>query len=329
VPGNEAVKGLLIVLLVASGQVFAQDSAREWLDEMSSALQTLDYDGTFVYMHDDKLEAMRIIHRMDAGGQRERLVSLTGSAREVLRDDKAVTCIMPDNKSVMIGQSRPRQPFPVVPKDLDSVSPYYALEDAGDDRMAGYNARVIAITPRDAYRYGYRFWIDKNTRMLLKSDLTGVDGKSIEQVMFTRLAVGTDIPADDLQPSLSGDGYVWHRQEDIRKSAASNTPAESGWTVRKLPGGFRQTNFQRKRMREGRGDADHMVYSDGLATVSVYVEQPPAERPGFIGLSGMGAVNVYRVMLDGNQVTVVGEVPAATVEMIANSVVRSGEQAHD
>ena len=100
---------------------------------------------------------------------------------------------MPDNKSVMVGQSRPRQPFPVVPKDLDSASPYYNLEDAGDDRMTGLSARVIAITPRDDFRYGYRFWIDKNTRMLLKSDLTGVDGKPIEQVMFTRLVIGPTV----------------------------------------------------------------------------------------------------------------------------------------
>jgi len=323
------VKGLLIVLLAASGQVFAGDSARDWLDEMSSALQTLDYDGTFVYLHDDKLETMRIIHRMDAGGQRERLVSLTGSAREVLRDDKSVTCIMPDNRSVMIGQSRPRQPFPVVPRDLDSVSPYYALEDVGDDRMAGYSARVIAITPRDAFRYGYRFWIDKDTRMLLKSDLTGVDGKPIEQVMFTRLVIGPDIPIDDLQPSLTGDGYAWHRQEDIRNSPSGSPAGEPGWTVGRLPGGFRLTSFQHKRMREGRGDAEHMVYTDGLATVSVYVEQSPAERPGFIGLSSMGAMNAYRVMHDDSQVTVVGEVPATTVEMIANSVARNADAAND
>ena len=124
---------LLIVLLAASGQAFAQQTARQWLDGMSDALRTLDYDGTFVYFHDGKLEAMRIIRRMDKGGQRERLVSLTGSAREVLRDDKAVTCIMSDNKSVMVGQSRPLQPFPMVPRDLDNVSPYYLLEDIGED----------------------------------------------------------------------------------------------------------------------------------------------------------------------------------------------------
>ena len=129
------MKWLLLALLVVTGTVSLQaafaagdtppQSARQWLDSMSSALQVLDYDGTFVYLHDGKLEAMRIVHQAGAGGEKERLMSLTGSAREVLRDDKVVTCIMPDNKSVMVGQSRPRQPFPDVPEDLDSLSPYY------------------------------------------------------------------------------------------------------------------------------------------------------------------------------------------------------------
>ena len=94
------MRWLAVVLLVTTGQVVAQESARQWLNEMSSAMQALDYDGTFVYLHDNKLETMRIIHQVTEGGEKERLVSLTGSPREVLRDDRVVTCIMPDSKSV-------------------------------------------------------------------------------------------------------------------------------------------------------------------------------------------------------------------------------------
>ncbi|MGD2055826.1 MAG: sigma-E factor regulatory protein RseB domain-containing protein, partial [Gammaproteobacteria bacterium] len=177
---------LLVLLLAATGPLYAQE-ARQWLDEMSGALQTLDYDGTFVYLHDGKLEAMRIIHQVDDEGEKERLISLTGSAREVVRDNETVTCIMSDSKSVMVGQSRPRQPFPVVPRDVDSLFAYYRIEALGADRIAGNMAQVIAITPRDAYRYGYRFWIDKDSKMLLKSDLNDANGRPIEQVMFTRM----------------------------------------------------------------------------------------------------------------------------------------------
>lgn len=315
------MKWLLLSLLAVSTQLLAEDTPRQWLDDMSGALESLNYDGTFVYLHDSKLETMRIIHRVDSGGLRERLVSLTGSAREVLRDDKAVTCIMPDNKSVMVGQSRPRQPFHVVPKDLDRLAANYTFEDVGADRMAGYTARVIAIKPRDALRYGYRFWIDRDSRMLLKSDLTAVDGTPIEQVMFTRLSIGSDIPAADLQPSLTGDGYTWRSQMNgVHQAASPESEGNPGWRVQQLPAGFSLDSFHHKRMREGQADAEHMVFSDGLATVSVYVEDAGSVRNPLVGHSGMGAMNAYGTKLDGHQVTVVGEVPEETVEMIARSL---------
>lgn len=316
------MRWVIAALLLASGPALARENAREWLDDMSGALTNLNYDGTFVYLHDGRMEAMRIIHRVDEAGQRERLVSLSGSAREVLRDDRTVTCILSDIRSVMVGQSRSSQPFPLLPEDIDSISRYYRLEDAGDDRMAGQPARVITITPRDAYRYGYRFWIDRDSAMLLKSELTGVDGQVIEQVMFTRLSIGTDIPEQELQPAMSGDGYEWTSQ----MSSGRQRPSLDGnpdWVVRDLPDGFAMTHYQRRPVRKGRGNAEHMVFSDGLATVSVYIEDAGKVAQPLTGLSGMGAMNAYGMETDGFQVTVVGEVPPATVEMIATSLARA------
>lgn len=319
---------LVFLLLAAAGPALVVADARQWLDEMSNALHTLDYDGTFVYLHGDRLEAMRIIHQHDKGGVRERLVSLTGSAREVVRDEKAVTCIMADSKSVMVGQSRPRQPFPVVPRDFEPLLRTYSLEDAGEDRMAGQMTRIITITPRDGYRYGYRYWIDHDTRMLLKSDLTDVNGKAIEQVMFTRLDIGHEIPADALKPSLTGDGYSWSRQQN-GKTNPKAAPGKPGWRVAELPAGFQLTNYQRKHIHQNADKAEHMVFSDGLATVSVYVEKMQPDADGFTGLSSKGAMNAYGSLVDGYQVTVVGEVPPATVQMMARSVVRAAQVSGD
>ena len=324
---SKAEKLLAAAALLMLGQaVLAQEPAnpknpRQWLDSMSSSMRTLDYDGTFVYYHDGKLEAMRIVHQSNAGGEKERLMSLTGSAREVLRDDKVVTCIMPDNKSVMVGQSRPRQPYPDVPADLDSLSPYYSLTDAGDDRVAGMMTRIIAITPRDRFRYGYRFWIDTRNHMLLRFELSDEEGNTIEQVMFTGLRVGEGITDVDLEPSLSGDGYNWFRQESSDGGVAVQAVTPQ-WGVGQLPVGFELTDNQRKRVRQGGEHAEHLVYSDGLATVSVYVEKLMDGTRSYTGLSNMGAMNAYGTVIDGHQVTVVGEVPAATVQSMAQSVVR-------
>jgi len=324
---NSGVKWLLLASLAVAGQVSlplaaaqddaTPDSARQWLDRMFRSLQSLDYDGTFVYYHDGKLEAMRILHQASAGGEKERLMSLTGSAREVLRDDKVVTCIMPDNKSVMVGQSRPRQPFPVVPEDLESLSPFYQLQDVGEDRVAGLMAKVIDISPRDEYRYGYRFWIDMTNFMLLKYELSAVDGTAIEQVMFTGLRVGERIPTASLEPSLTGEGYSWYRQEVGGEDPADTEAQQPGWSVKQLPAGFRMTDYQRRRLHQGGEHAEHMVFSDGLATVSVYVEKLPANSKAFTGLSNMGAMNAFGTVLDDYQITVVGEVPAATVQGMA------------
>ena len=323
------MKWLLLASLVVTGPVFMQaafatdgttpQSARQWLDSMSGALQALNYDGTFVYLHDNRLEAMRIVHQVSPGGEKERLIALTGSAREVLRDEKVVTCIMPDNKSVMVGQSRPRQPFPDVPEDLDSLSPYYQLRDAGEDRIAGLMTRVIDITPRDKYRYGYRFWIDATNFMLLKFELKDVDGTAIEQVMFTDLKVGERIDPATLEPSLTGEGYNWFRQENSTGDPAVN-PVRPEWTVTLLPAGFKMTDSQRRQVRQGGEHAEHMVFTDGLATVSVYVEKVMANETAFTGLSNRGAMNAFGSVLGDYQVTVVGEVPAATVQSVARSV---------
>jgi sigma-E factor negative regulatory protein RseB len=316
---NRRVHWLLTCLLAVSGQVFSQDDAQHWLNEMSTALQSLNYDGTFVYLHDGKLETMRIIHQTGEYGEMERLVSLTGSPREVLRDDRVVTCIMDDSKSVTVGQRRPRQPFPVVPEDLDSLSRYYQLQELGEDRMAGYASRVIAITPRDRFRYGYRFWIDASNYMLLKSDLTDVDGEAIEQVMFTHLNVSNTIPVAALQPSLTGDGYNWTRQ-GVDNHHPADRSGSPGWVVKRLPVGFELTDFQRKRMRNDGANVEHMVFSDGLATMSVYVEKLGADDEAFQGLSSMGAMNAFGAVVDDHQVTVIGEVPPATVQMVAASI---------
>jgi sigma-E factor negative regulatory protein RseB len=318
---------LLLLLVAAALPVHAEEQARQWLDGMSEALQNLDYDGTFVYLHDGKLEAMRIIHQRDGKEEKERLVSLTGSAREVIRDNQSVTCIMPDNKSVMVGRSRSRQLFPVVPRDLASIEKYYRFENIGEDRMTGVMARVVAITPRDNYRYGYRFWIAKDSKMLLKSDLNGAHGVPIEQVMFTELGVGKKISDAGMTASPGDDAPAWHHQ-DIG-GAVTAEPGESRWEVRQLPEGFRLTNYQRKRMRPGGEETEHLVYSDGLAIVSVYVEMASADDDPMKGLSRMGAMNAFGTTVDGHQVVVVGEVPAVTVEMMARSIASRRDAVHD
>ena len=146
-------------------------------------------------------------------------------------------------------------------------------------------------------------------------------------MIFTRLGVGKDVSVSAMQSPLAEQGKSWHHQ-DIGGTAAPVT-GEPRWAVQRLPDGFSLTNYQRKRMRPGSDGTEHLVYSDGLATVSIYVEMPSADDNSLKGLSSMGAMNAYGVQVDGHQVVAVGEVPAVTVEMMARSVTAREDQRHD
>ena len=320
---------LLFVTVLLAGTAAADQDAREWLREMSEATQELNYRGTFVYLHQGRMEAMRIIHRAAEGGEHERLVALTGEAREVIRDKQRVTCILPKSKSVMVGRSLPRKPFPAaLPRDLGDLADNYEFVVQGEDRMAGRSARIVVIRPRDHFRYGYRLWLDDDSRMLLKSELIDNDRRAVEQMMFTHIEFPAAISEAELQSSLHGEAYMRSGHEPPTEAQAS----ASDWTVAALPPGFALTHSNRHALSSPTGQpVEHLVFSDGLATVSVYIEPLPefvgeAADPSAaivpMGTSNMGAVNTLGLQRGGHQITVVGEVPRVTVERMGEAVRR-------
>lgn len=320
----------LLAALWLSGAATAED-ARDWLREMSAAGQELNYRGTFVYLHQGRMEAMRVIHRAAEGGEHERLVALTGEAREVIRDRQRVTCILPKSKSVMVGRSLPRKPFPAaLPRDLGDLADSYEFVVQGEDRIAGRGARIVLIRPRDDFRYGYRLWLDQDSRLLLKSELIDGAGRAVEQMMFTDIEFPQSISEGELQSSLHGEAYTrsGHEQPEAEQARASD------WTVAQPPPGFMLTHSNRHALSSPTGQqVEHLVFSDGLATVSVYIEPLPEfaaeatpDAPASsvpMGPSNMGAVNALGLQRDGHQITVVGEVPPGTVERMGASVRRA------
>lgn len=315
---------LVLAALCLGGTALAQEQAHEWLRQMSMAGQSLNYRGTFVYLHQGRLEAMRIIHRAAEGGEQERLVALTGEAREVIRDKERVTCILPKSKAVMVDRSLPRQPFPAaLPRNLSELADNYEFLVQGEDRVSGLPARGILIRPRDDFRYGYRLWLDRDSGLLLKSELLDAAGSPVEQMMFTDIEVLDAVPDADLQPALQGEDYTRERHRAQPPASGPTAVAASGagdWTVEALPPGFMLTHRSRHAMPASTDEVEHLVFSDGLATVSVYIE--PLGESGLNGASSMGAVNALGLRQGEHQITVVGEVPKLTVERIGGSVQR-------
>lgn len=315
-----ALRWLCMLAVPASFAAQANtDEAYMWFGKMMQAAQTLNYDGTFVYRQGDRVESMRIIHRADANGERERLISLSGVPREVLRDNSNVVCILPDTQRVVVGKSRPRSVVPAFARGAgDALTKYYSLSITDGDRVAGRTTKALRIEPMDSYRYGYQLWIDENTGLLLKSELLGDKGSSLEQIVYTSLELPHDIPDSLLESEISDSGFT--RYTTDAEDNKSRGPRSHDWRVDWLPKGFSLSERTGTPTTTGRMPLQHFVYSDGMASLSVFIERLESDSERLEGLSRMGAVNAYGVLVDGFQITVVGEVPGVTAESVAKSV---------
>lgn len=311
---------LLVVPVAGMAGAGSEQEALDWLGKMSRAGQTLNYQGTFVYREGGQLESMQIVHRANGGREQERLVHLNGAAREVVRDNDTVICILPDDNVVFVERRYSgRYLSPLLVGKLETVATHYRFSTGGNQRVAGRSAVLLVLQPKDGYRYGYHLWVDADTALLLRSDLLDGQGKVIEQLMFTELKVVDNIPAGLLQPSVDARNYTWYRHD-----APGEAQPEQGarWSVRQMPPGFFVAEYYKRKLSPEGQVVDHLLISDGLATVSVFVERVSGglktqRRKGAVA---MGAINLYAAAANGHQVTVVGEVPPATVRMIAESV---------
>ncbi len=178
---------LFAVLVAGIGQASA-GPAMDWLAKMSDAMRNLSYQGNFVYIHENQLESMSIFHIKNESGEKERLLSLNGEAREVIRDDKNLTCIWPSSKKVVVDNSSQNAFSPLfIPEDIARIGRHYEINLAGKDRVANHDAVVIRIIPRDQFRYGLKLWINANNGLLLRSNLINERNEVVEQVMFTNI----------------------------------------------------------------------------------------------------------------------------------------------
>jgi sigma-E factor negative regulatory protein RseB len=314
---------LLLISISISGLAMAGESqqARDWLERMTAAMSQMSYQGTFVYVRDGAVETMRITHVTDESGVRERLYSVSGPHREVIRDRKGVRCVLQDAASVVEDQVVASSYFPELPLSIiDGDTSGYKLETGGKARIAGHTARRITISPEDKFRYGYDFWLEEQTGLLLKWELVDTDHKPLAKLMFTDFAMGSSVNLDELESDSRAEDFVEMKTFSLQKTVV--TRSSPRWQPARLPPGFQLASHSRDKTG-AEGVYEHMVYSDGLAAVSVYVEQQGVEAEVKPGISQLGTNNAYTTKQGELQITVIGEVPAITVKTIANEMALS------
>jgi len=313
---------LLLVSISINGIAMAGDAgqARDWLERMTAAMSQMSYQGTFVYVRDDAVETMRITHVTDDTGVRERLYSVSGPHREVIRDRNGVRCVLQDSASVVEDQVVASSYFPELPLSIiDGDTSGYRLETGGEARIAGHTARRVTISPEDNFRYGYDFWLEEQTGLLLKWVLFDTDHKPLAKLMFTDFAIGSAVNMRELESDSRAEDFVEMKTFSIQKTVV--TRSSPRWQPAKLPPGFQLTSHSHETGTDG--VYEHMVYSDGLAAVSVYVEQQGIEAFVKPGMNQLGTNNAYSRQQGNLQITVIGEVPVITVKAIADEIALS------
>ncbi len=290
------------------------------LATMSSAMQSLNYEGTFIHTQNGHTDLMQILHAStEDGGERERMSSLNGEAREVIRNDSLVTCIWPGTGDVQVNKSKPRKILKSVDTALTN-SDMYDVALSGEERVAGIMADVVDVNPLDEFRYGYRFWVDQATGMMLRSMVVDAKDSPLEELMFTNITFLDSIDPERFEVDVDVDTTQWI--DAPTSSLAPTTPQVDKVSFQDLPQGFEEQSESYRMMAVQKDSpVSHVVVSDGVATVSVYVEylKRAQHDPATLGATSMGALNAYGLSLPTALVTVVGEAPSATVEVIARA----------
>ncbi len=314
---------ILFTLLFASiSAVSAAENpltAKQILQKMAKAMEVSDYQGTVVFLKNDKLEAMKYFHTVEKNKEQERLVSLNSPPREIVRNSDEITCLYKLTRQVIVDHRPYEHSFIVdVPKNLDEQDASYQFEVVGEEDVAMLPSYVVAIQPKDDFRYIRKIWIAKEQFLPMKALVYDISGAVLEQVVFTEMQVNKQPPIKVVEsagvPSPS-------------RGAVSATPSPSNqasFEVTALPQGFKQIFFSRKPLHQPDQPVDHLMLSDGFASVSVYLESkktdtaPESRLPE--GIHSVGAINSMSRTLADSQLTVLGEVPAATVKYISEGV---------
>lgn len=310
---------LILALFLVARPALTDDNteAMQWLERMGPALNMTSYRGVFVYARGDRVHSMRIAHRFSDGMVQERLVLQDGGDGEIVRKGMNVVCVLPRRGRVRLDQVIPSGPFAeAFANQLVPVGRWYQAELVGEDRIAGYDVVIIALTARDSNRYSHRLWLEKDTGLLVKSHVGEPGGEVLEHFQFTSLEITDDIADSEFEIQTEG-REVTRSLEGVASGQAADKPFLDGWDLGWQPDGF----VPAAAPRSGEGQA--VAFSDGVAAFSVFVE-PAGQVRMPVGASRIGATTVYmrEVTAGGGSflVTVVGEIPPKTARQVAESV---------
>lgn len=302
----------------------ADRSVNQWLVRTHEASRQRAYMGIFVVSAGGNLSSSRIWHVCDGAQQMERVESLTGAPRSTFRHNDQVLTFLSESRVVVAEKRESLASFPnFLQSNEASVAEFYLLKASGTERVAGFQADVLQLRPKDNLRFGYRVWTEKKTGLVVKLQTLDGDGQVLEQAAFSELQLDAPVSMLSLtQMMAKTEGYQLEKPEIVKTIAAGE-----GWVLRNAVPGFKPVScYKRVIAASGEARRDNTlqwIFSDGLASVSLFVESFDPRRHGQPGASAMGATHTLTRRMGNWWLTVIGEVPAQTLLAFAQGLERT------
>ncbi|MCF6203652.1 MAG: MucB/RseB C-terminal domain-containing protein [Methylococcaceae bacterium] len=307
---------LLLVLSVSISYALANEpeyTAIQWLEKMSQAMKSLNYQGTVAIVKNGRLDSMKYFHQSNNGQEKERLLSLNSPIRDVIRDSGKVRCFLKDSQTIIVNHRPSSESFILnLPASFSILSDTYNISLGKEELVATHPVQVISIEAKDNYRYSRKIWVDTQYFLPLKMEIYDLSGVAVEQVVFTEIQVGLPAGLINVEAELENIKMEHIHQSDFFPIEQSDIILEN------LPEGFRVAFFTRMNMGKSEQSVDHLLLSDGFSSISVYKEIKTNYAP--TGFQVLGVINSFTHLVKNYQITVMGEVPAQTVQFVAQGI---------
>lgn len=304
--------GALVLLSMA---VQAEEPAEQWVQKMLAASRQASFQGQSVLISGGKVTSLTIYHAPVENEVWERIVHMSGQPAEILRKGSVISCLHPGSSAQMEMGRLPLGKLTALEESAQSVSRYYRFTRAGAERVAGRQGIRINVEPLDAHRFGYSLWLDEASGVLLKSQTNPGEGDPLEIFEFIAVNIGAPVPLSAFEPAPELQHTI---VETPTMPGASAATADGHWDTTWLPEGFRQAG--RTTAGTDNPQRSARVFTDGLAAFTVFFEPRQANSQETTRAHG-ATVAVNRILTDANAlVTVVGEIPLATANRIADGV---------
>ncbi|MCE2746603.1 MAG: MucB/RseB C-terminal domain-containing protein [Burkholderiales bacterium] len=311
---KHVITGVLFVSVAFSAR--ADESLWSLVWASHDQAKSLSYSGLLITESGKHSQTSKLLHQATAGDEFEVLERLDGQPAKWIRHNDQIQCVIPDRKMIVTERRHTSIAFPRVLAGADgatSLEKFYNISELPGRRVAGRAVRVLKLAPKDDLRYEYRLYVDRDNKLLMRSELYSPQGEVLEHVGFKEISFEPELID---KPSLVKAGPGWRTSSTEVRTLADN---ELVYDLPDIAFGFKKANTV-CRVKSKEDQIHQTVYSDGLSTLSVFVQKVQTSHSMPQVPMSHGAVMSKSETQGQHLVTVLGEVPEKTLGLFLKSV---------